>query len=350
MKRLLALVAAALMIGGAVLVRGWLDDGGGSAGDDDPDDDRGDVAVLACDPSLETVCLELASDRDDLDVVIEDAADTRARLEPGSARPDEVGIDGWITIAPEPEIVAEQRERAGLPAILGEPSAPLARSPLVMVGWNERVDVLIGACGQLDWRCVGDRAGAPWESIDGDAGWGRVEPGIDDIERDATALAVGGQAAASFFETADFASNDFELDGFRSWWEDLFDAIPNFPATRSTVLAQMLAAGPASYDVVGATEAHALPTVNASREKDRVTVSYPSPVTTADVVIAPVVDTRGADVIEALATDEDLAAALAADGWRVDGYDLPSGADPDLTLPADTGLPRPGVLEALRRL
>jgi hypothetical protein len=116
------------------------------------------------------------------------------------------------------------------------------------------------------------------------------------------------------------------------------------------VLDQMLAAGPSSYDVVGATEAHAVPTVAGSREKDRVTVSYPSPVTTADVVLVPVVGADGADTVADLADDADLTGALAADGWRVAGFDLPPGADPDLELPADTGLPRPGVLEALRRL
>ena len=175
MKRFIALFVGALMIVSAVLLRGWLDDGGPSSGDDDDDDDR--AAVLACDPSLEQVCQQLADEVGGLEIVIEDAADTRARLEPGDARPDEVGIDGWLTLSPLPEIVFEQRDRAGLPAILGETSEPIARSPLVLVGWNDRMAAFEADCGAVDWKCIGDRAGATWESIGGQPGWGRVEPG-----------------------------------------------------------------------------------------------------------------------------------------------------------------------------
>jgi hypothetical protein len=337
------------MIVTAVLVRGWLDDGGSSGDDDDPPDDAGG-SVLACDTSLEAVCEQLADEVDGLEIVIEDAADTRARLEAGDARPDDVGIDGWLTLSPLPDIVSEQRDRGGLPAILGEPSAPVARSPLVLVGWTERMLALEAECGAVDWKCIGDRAGAPWESFGGSPGWGRVEPGIDDLEDDATALLVGGQAATSFFEGPGFASNDFETGGFRSWWRDLLDSVPNFPAVGGTVLDQMLAAGPASYDVVGATEAHAVPTVDSSRESDQVAVSYPSPMATADVVLVPVVETDGADRLVDLAGDARLTEALIAAGWRVEGEPLPDLIDPDVTLPPDNGLPRPGVLEALRRL
>jgi hypothetical protein len=347
-KRFVALMAGAVMIVSAVLIRGWLDDGGGSGGDDEQSSD--DASVLACDTSLEAVCEQLAEEVDGLEVVLEDATETRARLEPGDARPDEVGIDGWLTLSPLPDIVSEQRERGGVPAILGEPSAPIARSPLVLVGWTERMAALEADCGSLDWKCIGDRAGAPWESFGGSPGWGRVEPGIDDLETDATALLVGGQAATSFFDGPGFASNDFETGGFRSWWRDLLDSVPNFPAVGGTVLDQMLAAGPASYDVVGATEAHAVPTVAASRESDQVTVSYPSPMATADVVLVPVVETDGADRLVDLADDPRLTDALVAAGWRVEGAPLPDGFDADVTLPPDNGLPRPGVLEALRRL
>jgi hypothetical protein len=333
-----------------VFVRGWLDDRGDASTNGDDDEQPEGNAVLACDPSLEAVCTDLDARVEGLDVVIEDVATTRARLEPGSARPADVGIDGWLTLDPMPGIVTEQRDRGGLPPILGNSSAPLARSPLVLVGWTERVGVLRDACGGLDWRCIGDHAGAGWDTVGGDPAWGRIEPGIDDIQTDATGLLVGGQAASSFFDTADFASNDFDQNGFRGWWHDLLDSIPSFPVIRGTVLDQMLAAGPASYDVVGATEAHGVPTVASSREKDRVTISYPSPLATADVVLAPVADAPGHDVITRLADDDDLAAALAAAGWRVEGQPLPPGADPDVELPSDNGLPRAGVLEALRRL
>jgi hypothetical protein len=229
-------------------------------------------------------------------------------------------------------------------------SEPVARSPLVLVGWNERMEALTADCGAIDWKCVGDRAGDRWDSIGGSASWGSVEPGLDDVETDATALLIGGQAATDYFDGADFASNDFDGSGFRDWWDDLLEAVPNFPAMGGTVLDQMLAAGPSSYDIVGATEAHAVPTVQGSRDSDRVTVSYPSQVATADVVLAPVVESAGGRTLADLADDERLTAALLAAGWRVDGAELPPDVATDVELPADNGLPRPGVLEALREL
>lgn len=344
MKRLLALVAAGAMIVSAVVLRGWLDDrdgGGGSSSDGDGS------AVLACDTTLREVCESL--DLDDVEIVVEDAATTRGRLEPASADPDTVGIDGWLTFDPIPTGVSEARERAGILPILGDPSEPIARSPLTLVGWSERLEVLRADCEQLDWRCIGDRAGDDWDSVGGAAAWGRVEPGIDDIDTDAIGLLVGGQAATAYFDDPAFASNDFD-GAFRAWWSDLLDAIPASPSTRTTVLDQMLAAGPASYDVVGATEARAVPTVSGSREDDRVTISYPSPVTTADVVFVPVLDAPHGDDLTDLPTDDDLARALLAAGWRVEGEPLPEGADADVVLPDGNNLPRAGVLEALRRL
>lgn len=346
MKRLLALAAAVVMIGGSLLIRSQLDERDDGA---DPTDQADDDTVIACDPSLAEVCAELAEDGG-FEVVVESAAETRGRLEAADARPDDVGIDGWLTLDPLPTIVAEQRDRAGIPPLLGEPAGPLARSPLALVGWDARQAALAESCGgPVTWDCIGDRAGTPWADNDGQSAWGRVEPGIDDIASDATALLVGGQAATSYFDGAAFASNDFDA-GFRAWWTGLWDAIPSFPATRGTVLDQMLAAGQASYDVVGSTEAEAVPTVGSSRESGNLTISYPSPMATADVVLVPVTGSPGADRVADLADADTVATLLAGAGWRVEGEPLLDGFDPALELPPSNGLPRAGVLEALRRL
>jgi hypothetical protein len=163
-------------------------------------------------------------------------------------------------------------------------------------------------------------------------------------------LLVIGQASTDFFDSPSFASNDFDSGGFRSWLRNLEDSVPAFPATAGSPLDQMLAAGPAGYDLVGATEAEAGPAVTASRDRDRLTIIYPSPMATADVLFAPVARSDGADRLRELLEDDDTAAQLAERGWRVDGEPLAPGLDPDLELPDDNGLPRPGVLQALRNL
>jgi hypothetical protein len=46
--------------------------------------------------------------------------------------------------------------------------------------------------------------------------------------------------------------------------------------------------------------------------------------------------------------NRDGRAALAGAGWRVEGERLAPGVTPGVALPATSGLPRPGVLIALR--
>jgi hypothetical protein len=71
---------------------------------------------------------------------------------------------------------------------------------------------------------------------------------------------------------------------------------------------------------------------------------------TADVLFAPIARADGAVRLREIVSGETMADLLAAAGWRVDGASLAAGLDPDIDLPADDGLPRPGVLQALRDL
>jgi hypothetical protein len=346
-KRVAALAAAIAMIALAVFVRGRLDDddsGGGTT--------PTGSATLVCVTELDAVCRELDRRHDDLTVRVEDAATTEKALVSSTFDPSNPPFDAWLTLEPFPDMVAEQRSRALLPAALDDPSGPLARSPFVIAVWNDRRAALEASCrGGITWHCIGDEAGRPWTDVNGSAAWGSVKPSHPSPESTASGLLVLAQASGSYFGRSDFARNDFDGDpGFGAWFERLERAIPSFPVPPRTPLDDMLSTGPSVFDLTGTTEAAAGPSIASSRDKERISILYPSPATVADVVVAPVADASLGGRVSRLLQSSEVAELLAQYGWRVDGRPVAEGVDAGYALPDDPGVPRAGVLEALRAL
>jgi hypothetical protein len=329
-KAVAALAAAAALIVAAILARGALDDGGDSAGGSA----AGRGTTLVCPTELADACAQL---EDDVTVRVEPASFTADRLTT-AADAHEADTDVWLAPAPWVEVVADARERAGAPVLVGEPSEVIGRSPVVLVMWNDRAAALeSGACrGQVQWRCLGDAADRPWDSVGGQGAWGRVNVGLSGPET-ATGLVVLGGAAAGYFGGADYAAND--LDGEFSGWLGALGAQSD--ATADDVVNEMLTRGPGQFSGVGALEADALD----AGDRDDVRVVYPAPVATADLVAVPIGDAERA--AGDIAGNDGLRRALGDAGWRVDGEAPVAGVDDGLELPDDDSLPSGGVLGAL---
>jgi hypothetical protein len=326
-KALLALAAAAALVLAAVLVRGAIDDDDSSAA-------VGDLTFI-CPPELERICGEL---RGGPQVRIEPADETRARLvEADSA--DDVDADVWVTTAPWAELVSAERERAGLDDILGTNPGVLARSPVVIVAYEDAAAALEGgACAPaVDWVCLGEAAERPWSEVGGEGLPGTVKVGLTD-PASATGLVVLGGAAADYLDRSDYATNDFGTPGFTTWLSALAATAPE--ARSGDVVNQMLTFGRGRFALVGSLEADAL----RADDRDDIRVIYPSPVATADLVAVPIGDSSETAVNAA--TGDELRDALAAAGWRVGAPDDPSG----IPLEDDDGLPDGDVLGALLEL
>ena len=352
MKRIGALLLAAAMITGALWARDRLDqrDTGRATPDRTP-------AVLVCATELQAACQQLAAGHPELTVRIEEAQVTLTRLssptyDPAAATGTD-RMDGWLVPRPWPDMVAEARQRAGSGAsTLSAPSGVVARSPLVIAIWNDRRDALTSRCpdATITWSCIGDQAGTPWGATGPEATWGPVKPGLPVPDQTAAGLLALGEATASRLGTSGFASNDFSDPAFRTWFERLVRGVPAYPTPPRTPLDDMLFTGPSSFDLVASTEAAAGPAVASSRDRDRLSILYPAPLTTADVVLAPVAGSQAGDRLMTLIQSKDAAAALAQAGWRVDGQPLAPGVPDQPTLADDPNVPRAGVLQALRSL
>jgi hypothetical protein len=346
-RRIAALLVAVLLIALAVLVRGRLDDDGGGG-----NGQASSTITLVCVTEVEPVCRELGRQNGDLTVRIEDAATTERELVSESFDVTNPPFDAWVTLRPFQDMVNEQRVRNLLPRALAEASATLARSLLVVAVWNDRLATLEAACGgDVTWRCIGENGGRPWTDVGGQASWGAVKPSHSLPDRTASGLLVLAQASASYLGRTDYSRNDFDTNAeFLRWFEQLERSIPSFPAPPRTPLDEMLSKGPAVFDLAGSLEASAGPSIARSRDRDRLSILYPSPSTVADVVVVPVTNTnRGGRVTRMLESGE-AAALFAQFGWRVDGEGAADGIDLAVAVPPDSGLPRPGVLEALRGL
>lgn len=343
MRRLLALLAAVVMIVGALALHGDLSsgDGGGGGGG------GASTGRLLCSSELAAACQQL-SNQTGAKFDIQAAGDTVALLSTlTDGRTFE--YDGWLTTAREAEVVRDARTRAQLSAVLGSPLGPIARTPLMLAIWKDRAAALSGRCGgTLTWKCLGDVAGLRWASLGGDAAWGDVKPGHADPQATGEGLAIIGQAASQYFGRSDLSTADYDDGGFLDWFTQLERAVPSGTGVGDeSDFVRMLTAGPSVYDVVATTEAEAGPLLaNSARDRrDAVTLLYPAPVATLDIVFAPVAgrDTGLQDTV----TGDDGRAALAHAGFRVDGEDRPLGVPDRPPLPTKSNLPDAGSLSAL---
>ena len=331
MKRVLALVAAAAMVVGAFAIRG-----GGSGGD-------GGLAIPGRDEPVVLLRLQCATELAEACAALAAADD---RIEVGEERPGlfadtllsgtDTSADVWLAPQPWVELVRQLDTTGG--RALGQPSAVLARSPLVLTAFERSTP----DCGgePVGWRCIGDAAAD-------------LRPGIQRLD-DTEGLFTLAQAGTGFFGTEAYATNDFETPPetggppFADWATTLLRAVPR--GSFGTPLATMLRTDTATFDFAATIEAVAASAISGTRQEGELRVIYPSPMATVDVVAVPIGDgdEAAAAALVALLEGGTGRTALSSAGWRVAGEPLATGIDPAITVADGDGLPQPGVLAALR--
>jgi hypothetical protein len=341
MRRVLAIIAVAALIALALAVRAR------TQSQRQQDADARNAATLYCVVELRPVCDAVAADDHDITVVAEEAGTTLTTLTRPDFNPAATKFDGWLAPTTFVAQVDDIRARASLPPLFDAPSRILARTPVVGVMWNDRQQILARACGgPITWRCVGDHAGDHWTDLGGPDGWGDFQPAFPP-ETSATGLHDIAAITNSWFGSTTYGSNDFHDPGFSSWLSDVATTSAGVTATAPVPLERLLGAEDHSIGVAASLEAIAAVPVTQGRDNANVSILYPAPVVTADVVLAP---SRGDEPGGRLKTvlEADAAAhVFAGNGWRVDGQPLGPGLSSSFTLPASDGLPSTGVMETL---
>jgi hypothetical protein len=304
-KRLVAVLAAAFMIGLSLFARARIDDNGGGSS-------ASGTLRVACIPELIDACNALRDTG--AEVIVEAPGATVTRL--AAAQPD---IDGWLTLDPWPAIADLKAAHA-----TAMPTAAIASSPLQIAAVGERAPVLAAACGgAVGWRCLIEHVNQPWSELGGRSEWGPLRVSVPNPSS-AAGLLIYANAIAGYFGRADYATNDFDAD-FQAWNAGARATFSETPFTR------FVQQYPAAYTAVGVTGADARTGLGTKPAA----VVDPNPAGRAVVVLAAPRSRNAND----LAKRGPLTAALQRSGWT----DSPVTSD-------RTGLPSPGVLLALSGL
>lgn len=230
-QRVLAVLGAIGFVLAAIAVRNVIDDDTG----DEPSANGDGEAVLVCATDLAAMCDSL----DGVRIVEQGAAETAAAIESGADGLEEV--DGWVTSSAWLEVV-----ESGAPGRLGAVDL-VAVSPTIVAVDPDRADAVTALCaGQSVWECLGEHAGSDWGDLGGEALWGTVKTGLPSGSA-AIGLPVLAAAASGFFGGTEFASNDFDPSGFRSWLTELTE--PSGAGDRTPIT--MLVTRRGMYSAVG---------------------------------------------------------------------------------------------------
>lgn len=319
--RLGALALAILLIAGALAWRGRGDDGGGSDGATDTPTVVADPGTVRCAAELR-VCDALdAALGDDVDVVIEDGVVTARALK------DATATESWVTLASLVDVVADARDRASRQPLFAPDAPVVGTSPLVLVGWQDRLAVVEEECG-VTWSCIGQVAGGTWQQAGGPGAWGSPKPAHDAPDASGVGLLVAAQAVASRLNDAPVTVRNLDTPETQGWFATLERAVPSFSPSSGSQLVEMVQFGPSSRDVVGTTEAEAAAVLTRAARVADLSVVPASPPVTARVVVA--VPTGGTQP-EGL--DDALREVLQEAGWQVEG------GQPGVTLPSPVPSP-----------
>jgi ABC-type Fe3+ transport system substrate-binding protein len=169
-------------------------------------------------------------------------------------------------------------------SIVNQKDSSLCRSafnsPLVLVAWKERADVLWGANPPPDvWQKLHDALIDPkgWEAYQWPI-WGYVKFGhTDPLKSNSGFMTILLMAYDYFGKTGGLSSQDILSDaGFRQWFTDIESTIGRFGDSTGTYMKDMVAYGPSVYDIVAVYEATAIEQVpNALGRYGELRVYYP---------------------------------------------------------------------------
>jgi hypothetical protein len=217
-KRLLAILAAAAMVAGAWFVRTKVLDKKSTSITDGSTPTQpatpGAALAFVCIPELEPLCRATGNP-----FTVEPAGTTLTTIST-AINPNIV----WVTLSPWPEMADAARKRSGLAPLPTDSRQNIGSSPVVIALPSDRVAPLKIACGDLAWKCIGEKVNRPWKEIGGQPAWQDVTFRHKDPLTSAEGLSALGASLAARVGRTDLSSADFSSNDIRSWTNQLESA------------------------------------------------------------------------------------------------------------------------------
>ena len=159
-------------------------------------------------------------------------------------------------------------------------------TPLVLVAWKERADVLWGANPGTDlWHRLHDILIDPagWSKYGKD--WGYVKFGqTDPLKSNSGLMAILLMTYSYFNKTKDLSVNDVLNDSaYQQWFKEIQSTVGQFGESTGTYMKDMVAYGPSQYDMVAVYESSAIEQApNAAGRYGELHVYYPTATVMSD--------------------------------------------------------------------
>jgi hypothetical protein len=163
---------------------------------------------------------------------------------------------------------------------------PIALSPLVLIGWKERTDLLLPSDTADMWARLHDAVLKPnWgdPSLGGKSEWGPVKLGhasprtTNSGAETLSLLAYAYSKKARGLTVADIGKPDFQ-----AWLQEFESGVSDFPDSTDALFSSFLARGPSAYDIVVAYENLAVMGIERAKRWGELRVLYPPATLLAD--------------------------------------------------------------------
>jgi len=139
---------------------------------------------------------------------------------------------------------------------------PVVQTPLVLVAWKERVDVLWGnAPDNALWLQLHDAVIDPrgWDAY-GHPEWGFIKYGqTSPLTSNSGFMAILQMTYGYFEKTSGLTAQDILSDtGYQQWFLEFQNSVPQFGDSTGSYMRDIVAFGPSTYDIVAVYEATAI--------------------------------------------------------------------------------------------
>jgi ABC-type glycerol-3-phosphate transport system substrate-binding protein len=150
-----------------------------------------------------------------------------------------------------------------------ETCQPVLTSPLVIVAWKERADVLWGddPNGSMWLRLHEALTSETWDAY-GHAEWGYIKFGhTNPLKSNSGFQTILLMAYNYFGKTSGLTNDDLNNPGFQAWFVEFESTISKFGDSTGTYMEEIVAYGPSQYDIVAVYEATAIEHIDNAKQR-----------------------------------------------------------------------------------